>query len=126
MSRRALILALVVALPIADASARQVVDTLKPLLVEALKGGRAEGLLDNPDARAFTKTFGATAPIRVDVERVGSHAQPGCGRLEVTTRQAGVVERDEKGTALQAKDQRLVYQVNFCENGRFPVGEEGR
>ena len=126
MSRRALILAMLLALPMAEASARQTVATLKPLLVEALKAGRAEGILDNPDARAFTQTFGATAPILVDVARVGSHAQPGCGRLEVTTRQAGVVERDEKGTPLPAKDQRLVYQVNFCESGRFPVGEEGR
>ena len=39
---------------------------------------------------------------------------------------AGVVERDRKGQALPTKEQRLVYQVNYCERGRFPIGEEGR
>lgn len=109
-----------------DAAARQTVASLKPLLVEALQSGRAEGVLDNPDARAFSRTFGADAPILVEVARVGSHRQPGCGRLRVVTRQDGVVERDGKGRPLPAKDQGLTYQVNYCLSGRFPDGEEGR
>lgn len=119
-------LILVLALLAQDAMARQTVSSLKPLLVEALKKGSAEGMLANPDAKAFTRTFGSTAPILIDVVRVGSHQEAGCGRLRVTTSQAGVVERDKKGQVLPAKDQRLVYQINYCVRGRFPIGEEGR
>ena len=124
MSSHALIV--ILALLAQDAMARQTVSSLKPLLVEALRKGSAEGLLANPDAKAFSQTFGSTAPILIDVVRIGSHQEAGCGRLRVTTSQAGVVERDQKGHALPAKDQRMVYQVNFCGSGRFPIGEEGR
>ena len=124
MSSRALIV--ILALLAQDAMARHTVSSLKPLLVEALRKGSAEGLLANPDAKAFSQTFGSTAPILIDVVRIGSHQEAGCGRLRVTTSQAGVVERDQKGHALPAKDQRMVYQVNFCGSGRFPIGEEGR
>ncbi len=129
MSRRALILILVLisqeALFAEAAWARQTVASLKPLLLTALKTGQAEGELDNRDARAFTRTFGASAPILIDVTRIGGHKEYGCGRLQVVTRQAGVIERDEKGQALPAKDQSLTYQVNYCASGRFPVGEGG-
>jgi hypothetical protein len=124
MSSRALIL--ILALLAQDAMARQTVSSLKPLFVEALRMGRAECVLSNPDAKAFTRTFGSPAPILIDVVRIGSHQEAGCGRLRVTTSQAGVVERDQKGQALPTKDQRMVYQVNYCESGRFPIGEEGR
>lgn len=124
MPSRALIL--ILALVAQDAMARQTVASLKPLLVEALRKGSAEGVLANPDAKAFSQTFGSTAPILIDVVRIGSHQEAGCGRLRVTTSQAGVVERDKRGQALPAKDQRMVYEVNYCERGRFPIGEEGR
>lgn len=119
-------LIMILALFAQDAMARQTVTSLKPLLVEALKKGSAEGTLSSPDAKAFTRTFGSTAPILIDVVRIGSHQEAGCGRLRVTTSQAGVVERDKKGQVLPAKDQRLVYQINYCEHGRFPIAEEGR
>jgi len=119
-------LIVILALLAQDAMARQTVSSLKPLLVEALRKGSAEGLLANPDAKAFSQTFGSTAPILIDVVRIGSHQEAGCGRLRVTTSQAGVVERDKKGQVLPAKDQRMVYRVNYCDSGRFPIGEEGR
>lgn len=124
MSSRALIL--ILALLAQDAMARQTVASLKPLLVEALRKGSAEGILASPDAKAFSKTFGSTAPILIGVVRVGSHQEAGCGRLRVTTSQASVVERDKNGQVRPTMDQRMVYQVNYCERGRFPIGEEGR
>jgi hypothetical protein len=126
MSRRALILILALgAWSTQVVWARQTVTSLKPLLITALKTGQAEGELDNRDARAFTRTFGTSAPILIDVTRVGAHKEAGCGRLQVVTRQAGVIERDEKGQVLPAKDQSLTYQVNYCVSGRFPVAEGG-
>lgn len=127
MSRRALILALMAqgVLFVQVASARQSVVSLKPLLIAALNTGQAEGVLVSRDAQAFAQTFGASAPILIDVTRIAGHKEPGCGRLQVVTRQAGVVERDAKGQALPAKDQSLSYQVNYCVSGRFPAGEGG-
>lgn len=124
MPTRALILILL-SMSSAPAWAKQTVTSVKPLLVQALKTGSASGVLVNPDARAFSKTFGSNAPILIEVTRIGTHQEAGCGRLRVTTSQAGVVERDTKGQPQPAKDQRLMYQVNYCENGRFPIGEEG-
>ena len=40
--------------------------------------------------------------------------QPGCGRLEVTTRQRDVNQTGKRG------DQEMVYQLSYCADGRFP------
>ena len=40
--------------------------------------------------------------------------QPGCSRLEVTTRQKDVLEKDTRG------DKELTYQVSYCRDARFP------
>ncbi|MDD5366674.1 MAG: hypothetical protein PHR30_15160 [Gallionellaceae bacterium] len=108
------------------AHARENVTSVKPLLVEALQNGRAEGVLVSSATEAFSKQFGTTAPILVDVERISTHKEPGCGRLRVVTRQAGVIERDAQGNARPAADQSFAWQVNYCVSGRFPIGEEGK
>ncbi len=127
MSSRTLIVmaALAMAAPMSPAQARENVTSVKPLLIEALQKGRAEGVLVSSDAVAFSKRFGTTAPILVDVERISTHKEPGCGRLRVVTRQAGVIELDAQGQARPAADQSFAWQVNYCVSGRFPIGEEG-
>jgi len=40
--------------------------------------------------------------------------QPGCSRLEVTTRQLAVSENGKR------EDKELVYQVSYCRDGTFP------
>lgn len=129
MPRRALIAVVALApvlAPIPSAHAREAVTTIKPLLVRALTSGRAEGVLVGPAAQAMSKRFGTSAPILVDVERIGSHRQTGCGRLRVLTRQAGVVEvANGQGPAQPASDRSFAWQVNYCATGRFPIGEEG-
>jgi hypothetical protein len=40
--------------------------------------------------------------------------QPGCSRLEVTTRQKDVLENGKRS------DKELTYQVSYCHDGRFP------
>ncbi len=123
MPRRALIL--ILALLAQDAMARQNVTSLKPLFIEAIKKGSAEGTLVSNDAKVMARIFGSASPILLDVKRIGSHKEVGCARLQVTTSQAGVVERDKEGKILPAKNQRMEYEINFCESGRFPIGEEG-
>lgn len=123
MSRCALIL---IFLAFSGAAlARQPVSSVRPLFIEAIKQGSAEGMLVSNDTKVMAKLFGTSSPILVDVKRIGSHKEPGCARLRVTTRQAGVIQPDAKGKPLPAKDLSMEYDINFCESGRFPIGEEG-
>lgn len=122
---RTMTMAFLVAALASPALARENVTTIKPLLIKALRVGKAEGKLVSRDAQAFSQQFGTSAPILVDVEQVGTHKEQGCGRLRVVTRQAGVIERDTQGTPRPAAEQFLAWQVNYCLSGRFPIGEGG-
>lgn len=109
------------------AYAQRAVPSIKPLLIEAIRLGTAEGVMRGEAARFMAQTFGALTPIHVSVRRVRHLRTDGCARLEVDTRQAGVIERDlETGVQKEPTDQRMVYQINFCENGRFPEEGGGR
>ena len=59
-------------------------------------------------------TGGATTPIEIDVATLHALPQPGCARLEVTTRQRDVLEQGKRA------DQELRWQVSFCRDGSFP------
>ena len=58
--------------------------------------------------------FDTTAPIEIDVRALHALAQPGCSRLEVSTRQKSVLENGKRA------DRELTYQVSYCRDGRFP------
>ena len=120
----ALAIALAVTLPLAPCTAhaarpaestpRQAVSDLKPLLARAAAEGSARGTLTSPGAQAIARRFQTDAPIEIDVRRIQRLPQPGCGRLEVTTRQRDVTQAGKRG------DQEMVYQLSYCADGRFP------
>jgi hypothetical protein len=58
--------------------------------------------------------FASHAPIEIDVIALHPLPQPGCHRLEVTTRQGDVVENGQRS------DKTFSYRLSFCRNGRFP------
>ena len=58
--------------------------------------------------------FDTAEPIEIDVRALHALPQPGCSRLEVSTRQKGVLENGKRG------DKELTYQVSYCLDGRFP------
>jgi len=93
---------------------RTPVAEIRPLLVRALEHGTAHGVLVGIAATYARNKFDASTPIEIDVRTLHDLPQPGCSRLEVTTRQQGVRERSDRS------DQRLTYQVSFCRNGQFP------
>lgn len=93
---------------------RTPVTEVKPLLIVAAQRGEAHGVLGGPGADYVRRRFDVAAPIEIDVRRLHELLQPGCGRLEVTTRQRDVVESGSR------HDQTLTYQVSFCSNGQFP------
>lgn len=93
---------------------RTAVTEVKPLLVEAAERGEAYGVLGGPGADYVRRRFDTATPIEIDVRRLHKLPQPGCGRLQVTTRQRAVLEGASR------HDQTLTYQVSFCSDGNFP------
>ena len=94
--------------------ARMQVSAIKPLLIRAIEQGAAYGVLVGEAATYIRQKFDSAAPIEIDVRALYALPQPGCSRLEVTTRQMDVLEKAKRG------DKELVYQVSYCHDGRFP------
>jgi len=96
------------------ANERMPVTSLKPLLLRALDQGTAHGVIVG-DAATFTRQrFDTSAAIEVDVRTIQPLDRPGCSRLDITTRQANVLD---KGTR---EDRQLRFQINYCRDGRMP------
>ena len=98
----------------AQTTQRIPVTEIKPLLVLAAERGAAHGVLTGPGADYMRRRFDATTPIEIDVQTLHALPQPGCTRLEVTTRQRDVLEQGKRA------DQELRWQVSFCRDGSFP------
>jgi hypothetical protein len=98
----------------ANPIARIQVSDIKPLLIRAIDQGSAHGVLTGEAATYVRQKFESTAPIEIDVRTLYALPQPGCSRLEVTTRQKDVLEKAKRG------DKELVYQVSYCRDARFP------
>ena len=107
-----LTLVLLVGLPV---QAREV-QSLQPLLLEALHYGQAQGVLAGPMAQTFAQLFRTTAPLVFRVKHV-AELTPSCARLEVTAEQDGVWDRNSTQVADRPEARRLVYQVSMCADG---------
>ena len=116
--RTLLLVAVATATLMAGASAQPTdripVSDVKPLLKLAIEHGAARGVMVGEAAAYVRQKFGSAAPIEIDVRALHALPQPGCSRLEVTTRQQDVVEQGKRA------DQTLTYQVSYCRDGRFP------
>ena len=98
----------------AQTTQRIPVTEIKPLLALAAERGAAHGVLTGPGADTMRRRFDANTPIEIDVSTLHALPQPGCARLEVTTRQREVLEQGKR------TDQELRWQVSFCRDGSFP------
>ena len=98
----------------AQTTQRIAVTEIKLLLALAAERGAAHGVLTGPGADYMRRRVDATAPIEIDVSTLHALPQPGCARLEVTTRQRDVLEQGKRA------DQELRWQVSFCRDGSFP------
>ena len=106
------------------AQAREV-QSLQPLLLEALHYGKAQGVLVGPVAATFAQLFRTTAPLVFRVKQVAVLA-PSCARLEVVAEQDGVWDRDSTRVADRPEARRLVYQVSMCADGSSYTAPEPR
>lgn len=102
------------ALSFAQPADRMPVPDIRPLLRSAIERGTARGLLAGDSAAYVRQRFDTEAPIEVDVKRLHALPQPGCSRLEITTRQLGVAENGRR------EDKELAYQLSYCRDGTFP------
>ena len=110
----AVLLGALLAAPVhAQTTQRIPVSEIKPLLLLAAGRGTAHGVLTGLGADYVRRRFDATAPIEIDVQTLHALPQPGCARLEVTTRQHDVLELGKRG------DQELRWQISFCRDGSF-------
>ena len=100
--------------PPAAAVERITVTEIKPLLMLAAERGEAHGVLSGTGAAYMQRRFETTSPIEVNVRRLRTLPQAGCGRLEVTTHQRAVLVKGNR------QDQELIYLLNYCADGRFP------
>jgi hypothetical protein len=98
------------------AAERSPVTSIKPLLVAAIDHGEAHGELVGEAAHFMRERFKSSAPIVIDVTTLAPLPEPGCKRLEVTTRQEGIIE----AATQQPARKELIYQVSYCRDGRFP------
>ena len=111
----AVVLGALIAIPShAQTTQRIPVSEIKPLLALAAARGAAHGVLTGPGADYVRRRFDATPPIEIDVSTLHALPQPGCARLEVTTRQRDVLEGGKRG------DQELRWEISFCRDGSFP------
>ena len=101
-------------LSLAQSGDRVAVQDIKPLLKGAVEHGTARGVIVGESATYIRQRFDTIAPIEVDVKSLHPLPQPGCHRLEVTTRQQAVLENGKR------EDKALVYQVSYCRDGTFP------
>jgi len=90
------------------------VPELKPLLKLAIERGAVRGVIVGESASYVRQKFDTTAPIEIDVRALHALPQPGCSRLEVSTRQKDVLENGKRA------DRELTYQVSYCRDGQFP------
>ena len=98
----------------AQSGDRVAVQDIKPLLKGAVEHGTAHGVIVGKSATYIRQRFDTLAPIEVDVKSLHPLPQPGCHRLEVTTRQQAVLENAKR------EDKELIYQVSYCRDGTFP------
>lgn len=89
------------------------VSNLQPLLKLAIDQGVARGIMIGTAADYTRRKFDADAPIEVDVREVQALPQPGCSRLEITTRQKDVLENGVRS------DKTLRYQLSYCRDGHL-------
>lgn len=114
MKRTIAPLALALAVTAVHAKDRVPVRNIKPLLISAIEQGAARGVIVGEAAAYVRQLFDTAAAIEVDVKRLHALHQPGCSRLEVSTRQLAVSENGKR------EGKELVYQVSYCRDGTFP------
>lgn len=98
----------------AQSNTRLPVSGLKPLLQLALERGEAHGVLTGESAVYIKQKFGSPSALEIDVKQLHALPQPGCSRLQITTRQNQVQEKNAR------EDKTLTYQINYCRDNRFP------
>ena len=88
------------------------------LMVEAIRNGRASGVMGGDIAAKFKTQFKSRAPLLVEVWTLKKYQQPGCARLEVD------YEKRDVPTPKGDTSVFLKTQINYCLDGTAPQSFE--
>ena len=88
------------------------------LMVEAIRNGRASGVMGGDIAAKFKAQFKSRAPLLVEVWTLKKYRQPGCARLEVD------YEKRDVPTPKGDTSVFLKTQINYCLDGTAPQSFE--
>ena len=88
------------------------------LMVEAIRNGRASGVMGGDIAAKFKAQFKSRAPLLVEVWTLKKYRQPGCARLEVD------YEKSDVPTPKGDTSVFLKTQINYCLDGTAPQSLE--
>lgn len=88
------------------------------LMVEAIRNGRASGVMGGDIAAKFKEQFKSRTPLLVEVWTLKKYRQPGCARLEVD------YEKRDVPTPKGDTSVFLKTQINYCLDGTAPQSFE--
>lgn len=103
-----------------ETAAQAVYSSPHDLLVEAIKTGRADGVVTGAVAELFSKQFGSAGTLLAAARVVGDLPQPDCKRLRLT-----FTKREAQG-AKGRGDVNMNTTLNYCLDGGPPSTEEVR
>ncbi len=95
-----------------------VYDNQHRLLADAIRDGKAEGVMKGDTAAKFRKQFQSTGPLLASAQVIENFPRADCKRLAVTYTQKGAVSPKGTGDAI------LNLRLNYCADGRAPSDQE--
>ncbi|MGU8077077.1 hypothetical protein [Burkholderia pyrrocinia] len=110
--------ALVAIAPVRAQVDGQVYDDTRALTADAIRHGRAQGIVTGPIAEQFRRQFQATGALKVVATVEKDLAQADCKRVQFVWTQAGAMTPNGRDDAV------LTMHMNICADGSPPGDSE--
>lgn len=88
------------------------------MLVQAIRNGTADGVMTGATAELFKRQFKSDGQLLAHAKVIGKFSRADCKRIEVVYTKKEVIT--EKGP----QDLKMNMQLNYCLDGKPPIGLE--